>query len=418
MTPLGTAFAEPRTLPTRSLLGTVATWAAIALCGAQLLIQSFLGAMVGPELTRLLFMITALGVFAGLALCVVEEKWATAAAGVFFLAFFYFQMLVFSGNSRVPVNPNILFTYLPAVSFVLFASRSVDMDRIFVFLFLASSLYCVAYLLLADQILAASQSTDTSGVPVLKSDGTREARLYLAAGYPAFALFYALARFDFRRRWPWIFGTLLPLAAMFAAQSRVFLAIVVLAVVIRGVGLLNRPMRIMLAIALVLGTVALLFGVLFPGANIYQLFAADASGAARLRAYTFVSALVNDYFLFGVGLAPDRASAAVRMGDPYLYWEDIGPLGIWYTFGMLGLILFIYHTVRCILGPRPFVGISEPNYSALLAVGVVIGLNSITSPGIWNGNTALFLGLVLGSFARTPRQADRATTSAVALVSR
>lgn len=71
-------------------------------------------------------------------------------------------------------------------------------------------------------------------------------------------------------------------------------------------------------------------------------------------------------------------------------------VGIWFVFGLAGLVLFSLHAYRMIVGARPIdKRISSGPYRALLLTSFTIGLGAMISPGMWLGEAGIILGLVL-----------------------
>ena len=389
---------------------------AIVFALSQLLVQSYLATLLGEPISRLALAATAVCVIAGLAFAMMQRNWRVLLLFTVMMLLFLLQTYVFSTNFGARTNYNALLQYIPALSFAIFANRSFQPKPFFKTLLLASLAYCLIYIGFYDNLLSAAETSGTKLIPVLSADGVRAARLYLAGVFPAFVLMYSVARLRNRFRAIWLIPAVIALATIFAAQGRTFIVMNLLVVVLFLSGLATMRIRIGLAVVFVAITISIVWGVWLPGANFFELFASDDSGAARMISYGIVSELVDKHWFFGVGIAPNRDWTNLIIGSPYLYWQDLGPLGIWYTFGLFGLVLYVFQATRCLLGMSRLSGWTDPQIQTVSLLGLLAGLSSLLSPGIWTGEMALVLGMVLGLTmrARTERFVARSVVSSTA----
>lgn len=308
------------------------------------------------------------------------------------------QVAIFSSTARFPLNFNILFSYVPMLALPIFANRHLPLPAILKLLFRISIGYCLVYALLGQSL--AGMASDAGSVRVLTADGGRGARVVLAGAFCAFAYFYALTRLRATGGLIWIGLLAIAGAAAILSQGRTFILQIAIVTVMYLLGISAQARW--LAVAAFLGVVLIsVAGVIFPDLNPFTLFASDASGAARARGFSVIRGLVDEHFFFGVGIAPDTRSQSLFIGQPYLYWDDLGPLGVWYTFGFAGLLLFVWHVLVLIAGPPERVGLPGADRDGLALTGLLLGLGSLVSPGIWLGSGTMVIAIVFGLRVRS-----------------
>jgi len=156
-------------------------------------------------------------------------------------------------------------------------------------------------------------------------------------------------------------------------------------------GLTGGIMRWLLAIAFTVAIGGILFGAAVPTWNPFDLVAIDLSGAARANGYGALQPLLANHPLTGIGLPTDRAAFDAFVGRPFVYWEDLGPFGIWAAFGVIGLIAYLLIAYRCILAEP-----DEGRFAQILSLAALtIALYSVISPALWSGSASIVANLVL-----------------------
>ena len=312
------------------------------------------------------------------------------------------QLLVFAGLSHLPINWNMLFSYLPAVALPLFVLARNDVDWLARFTFVASLGYCIVYAVVSLALPGLATVGADVGLHLLAGDG-RGTRLAVAPGYVAYCLCYAVAAVRERPAGPALLTGLAGVPALLAlalAQSRAFTVTLVAVVLLHLLFNLGRGKRQVLAIGFGLAAAVNLAGVLLPGGSIYDLGDGDASVAARRDAYAVLAPKLASHFELGLGLPSNATDLWLYAARPYVFWQDLGPFGIWCAFGMLGLLAFLALAIFCIVGPRR-PDLSPSVYWAITLSGVVCGLSATFTPDLFGGSSAMIAGLVLAmAFSR------------------
>lgn len=358
---------------------------AVAYCLAHLVFFSTFANAIVPGLDRIALVVMALAVFAAIALAARRGHWAPVVLAAGVLVLIGWQLLVFSRLAETPVNWNAGLSYLPIAGFILFFNARRDIVPLIEFLAGLAIAYCAAYALLA------AWAIGTQGVRILGGD-SRGPRLMLANGYVALALFYCLVHIRFARNWwVWLAGLAAVALAQVEAQSRTFSAIVIL---IAGLALLGVPgerTRWTLAMIFTLLTAAVLAGAALPGWSVFQFMAWDPSGAARVTGYDALQPLRAQHPLTGIGLPPGREAFDLLVGEPYVYWEDLGAFGVWTAFGVAGLLAFLAIAYRCLFG----VATSDPYRQAVSLAALAAAFFGVVSPSLWSGSSSVVANIVV-----------------------
>jgi hypothetical protein len=184
-------------------------------------------------------------------------------------------------------------------------------------------------------------------------------------------------------------------------MSRLISAIVLVIALFNVFGLWSRRFRAVLAVIFFLTTVVYLAGVLlYPKWNPYEIVAMDNSGFARLIAYGALNSRVAEHLFFGIGIASNRDDFTEFVGEPYAFWEDLGPFGVWATFGVIGIIVFLCLVEMCILDVKRDADVAKIKWDALSLTALSFGLLAILTPDLWGGSSTVFTNVVLATWLR------------------
>jgi hypothetical protein len=351
---------------------------------------------------------------AAVALALVRGQIFVAGISTAIVLLVALQLQVFVWVSGDQANWNAAFGYFPAASVAVFYNLGDELSRVLRFMFYGALAYCVAYIYFSNApfvtmpasavwtpLADAGGAADT-GARVLLSAGGRGARLYLAAGYAAFCLFYALARIrqgGAKLRWWLALGV--AALAIYLSMSRLITIIILAVAALALLRLLGRPVRAIIALAFAALVLVNLAGVLFPYWNPYAPFTADPSGLARAVAYEVLRPQIARHLLFGIGIAPDVSGFAAYIGRDYVFWADLGPFGMWASFGLSGLLCFLALAHLCIRGVERPSRLDPTAHRALSLTGLSFGLAATFSPDLWAGSSAVAVNILLAIWLRS-----------------
>ncbi len=352
-------------------------------------------------LSRAILAGVAITVLVGLAFNLLQRRLVIVAASGGIMALLVAQAFVFANVSGYPINWNILFSYTGILSFAVFTPLSgQQLDRVLRMLFVVSLAYCTLYLVLAIGIVR------LPGLKVL-DDEVRGSRLFLSTAHAAYCLFHGIASLrEGKRIALWLLPALLSAAAIALFFSRVFTLLLAIVVVLSLIAGTSRLVRQLLCGFMLTAAGAILLSVVAPDLNPFAALGADPSGAARAAAYEILRGLLTNHWLLGIGLASEVKDFSVFVGQQYVFWEDVGPLGVWATFGLAGLIGFLGLAMFCILGVRRPAEMDEARFATLSWSGILAGLTAIHSPDLLGGSAAPIVGLMIALALRMPDHAQ------------
>jgi O-antigen ligase len=129
--------------------------------------------------------------------------------------------------------------------------------------------------------------------------------------------------------------------------------------------------------------------------NPFVIFGNDASAAARAASYEIAKPIIDTHWFSGVGLATtalgDRSVTLVNR----FFWNDLGPVGVLYIGGLVGLAIFAAMSVCCFLGSFLLKRNGAPTWfaNAFGLAAILTALLGIIAP------TLFFNGLTVFAFA-------------------
>lgn len=388
---------------------------AIVFIVTQVLIQSTFAALAGRA-GPLFLALSALSVMIGIGLAILRGQWLSATVALLLAGLIIGQMFTFSALTGYAVNFNVLFSYVNMIAFPLFSVAENRLRTALFALFLVSLIYCLIYIGAYDWFVATAAAADQQrwanpsmastvpeGVRVLPGDGGREPRVYLAGTFATFVFFYSIVRMRLRRQLRWLPFAIVGLTAMVMANSRTYLLTIVIVATMYLIYLSRRETRVVLAAVFVCMAMFVVSGVPFDSWNPFAITAGDASGAARWRAYSYIRNYVAESPLLGIGIAPSGEAQTTLIGVPGVYWSDLGALGVWYTFGVFGLIAFCTQIVIAVVGIRRPDNLPVVDHVVLLLCCMVMGMSAALSPDAWGGANGVLMAIMMGLICHQDR---------------
>ena len=82
-------------------------------------------------------------------------------------------------------------------------------------------------------------------------------------------------------------------------------------------------------------------------------------------------------------------------------------IGIWYTFGLTGLIVYCVQAMIVVVGVERPQFMSRPEQETLFLSGMVVGLTAWLTPDIWTGANGVLLSITMGMLLRPMRRPGR-----------
>ncbi|NNM71277.1 hypothetical protein [Enterovirga aerilata] len=307
----------------------------------------------------------------------------------------FFQIYLFSKVSGFGFLVTAGFQFLPVQTFIFFfiMARCGLLHHMLEWACRYFFLYSIAYLALS---LAYSAGVLPAGLmaPVTLFQDERGLRLYHYGSATAVAYFYWLHRWRSEGLTAAAAaGIVLCAAAILISLSRVFILLTGFMTLLYLVRM-PRPAISALSV-LVFGTTSLvlLAGILDPSFNPFSALSADSSGTARAIEFEVAQDFLRESPLLGVGLAPTPYEVGFATGNYFFAASDLGLVGVWWDFGLLGMLLFVTGAlIACswnsLLGPRyawPF-----------FLSGCLIAAYGCISPTLFYPGGATVFALILG----------------------
>lgn len=388
---------------------------------SQVLIQSTFANLGGSALYPMLFASTLICIGVGIVLAVIEGQIICILSVVTIATLLILQAYIFSAISGFPVSLNMLASFSNMLAFVIFCNSRINIRAVFVTTFWIAIIYSMVYVLFYDRFVAAAFDADqqrwaneaiaSSVAPVVRvlvDDGVRGARVFLAAGFTTFALFYALVQLKTQRSLLWIFPLALVVWAVVLSMSRANMVVLLLTSGVYLLSVYGRRTRVLLASAFVVMALTMIVGV-FIDWNPLAATSSDPSGAARARAYGFVVQHIRSHPITGIGVAPSTTAEERFLGEAGVFPSDLGVLGVWYVFGLYGLLLYCIQTVVTMSGIRRPPDMDERDHTILMLAASAIGLPAWFSPDTWGGSGGVVMAIAFGLFLRrlSPETRDR-----------
>jgi hypothetical protein len=317
-------------------------------------------------------------------------------------AYILSSIYLFSTRIAEPFKINSLAQFYGILSFPItyeIARRKLFGKMIsIIFLFLV--VYIATYVILAALLrVGIIETLATEGIYTSLYDVERDERLYLASGQASFVMFFAAAYLKAGAK-PGIFTLilLLVLAATLLSMSRVF---IVISFLILGSYLLtSRTTYARLIAASIYSAIAiyLCYGVFDPQFNPFFFSRHDTSTLYRQREFEVMANFIGQFTFFGFGLESSGESLARVVGF-MLYPSDVGIVGVWFNYGLAGVLILsiIPVAICCSLRPSPItIGIDKPEWTALILLGAAIALYASISMNMIVGADSSIFAMIFG----------------------
>ncbi len=258
------------------------------------------------------------------------------------------QLAVFADKLWLPVNTNAFFQYIWVMSFVPFAGVCLAGGRTYLLKCVIGygTGYCCLYALVSMMQMAGVLPARILAELVSDLD-FRGARIFLYSGLAALTYFYWLVQIRTRITWVSLSFFLICALASLLSLSRVYLLVIFCLSLVFMISPKPALLRFSAATVLGVGTAFVLSGMAIPSFNPFDLFASDVSGAYRALEYEVMRDRIFADPLWGFGMAPTADASKPFLGAYLIFPVDVGSVGVWFEFGLIGLILYLVILWRC-----------------------------------------------------------------------
>ncbi|MEV4609883.1 hypothetical protein MRBLMR1_004983 [Neorhizobium sp. LMR1-1-1.1] len=325
----------------------------------------------------------------------IRGRFAMPIACSCYIALVMNQLSVFAGKLWIPINVNAFFQYIWMLSFVPFVGLCLSGGRAYLLRCVAfyGTIYCSIY--------AIASAMQIAGVlpgklleALVSSHDSRGARIFMYFGLGCFSYFYWLVQIRTKATHIAVAGFAICALASILSLSRVYLLLVTVMTLL----FLFQPrpaiIRRMSICILICGGTFVLSGMVFHAFNPFNLFAADTSGAYRALEYTVVRQRLWMDPIWGFGLSSDIDLTKPFLGSYLIFSADLGPLGIWFDFGIIGLAMYFVALVLCCRPPK---AIPYEYGWPLFLTGCIMTAYGCMSPVATSPGGAMMTGLILAT---------------------
>lgn len=304
------------------------------------------------------------------------------------------QLYIFSQLAYSSININAGFQYVSVASFVVFFVLSLDNQREYMVRTYIVYATCYSFIYTMISMMMIVGVSPLSGVSgLILTDSERGGRLFIYGTAAAFAYFYWLQKAKHNPDRKNVFMALMTFAAIVLSQSRVFGLVIVVISVLYIV--LKQPRKISYVCLAAFWSVLIinLYGLIDPSWNPYSFFEGDSSGTFRMLEYNVARTLISDNVWFGVGIAANAKDAWFFIGQDFFSANDLGSIGVWIDWGLLGFIFFIICThVIC----KPLFSVRTDYSVALFLTGCMLVATATISPSIMYPGGSVTFAMILG----------------------
>lgn len=310
---------------------------------------------------------------------------------------------VFTELSGKAANYNSVVTFVPMLTFIAFVEARYPIDKILRIMLVASGIYVVAYIILSPIIL---QNYASSAAVVLKGHGDDLNRLYFSPAYACFLMLYGLRA---TKQPIALRGLLILLAAvaLWMGNTRSIIAITAVVFALSAFNLLILPVRVAILGFVGFAMMLILIGFVFPEWNPYLAAMSDGSGAYRAIEYNWVIRVLGHNWITGIGTPGEFVDLQIYLQRDYgvprniwIYASDLGILGVYFQFGLIGVVGFLAAVAFCIIARWQSSGYEM---QALQLTALTCAVASINAPLLFMDPSAIFLMLLVAAWWRNRR---------------
>lgn len=358
------------------------------------------------DASRFAYVVQAVPVVIYLVVAIFRRHWVPAGAALLLAFLVLNSHAQFTRLAGTLENYNSVATFVPLLTFVAFVEAGISIERTLRILLVLSTIYVISYIGLVPIV---SKHYTTNSYILLDGHGGGERRLYLAAAYATFIMLFGLRA----NTMPMVLRAsliLLGTAALWLSDTRTMVAIVLGVFALAACKLLLRPVRIAILGGVMFGMFLILLGFVFTDWNPYTAFISDSSGSYRAIEYSWVIRVLGHNWFMGVGTPGEfiqlqtylqREFAVPR--SIWIFASDLGPLGAYFQFGLIGLAGFLSIVTFCMVSPWKN---SSPEAQALQMTAFACAVYGVSSPLLMMEPSAIFMTLMIAMWWRDRRPAS------------
>jgi hypothetical protein len=295
------------------------------------------------------------------------------------------------------LNLSTLLQWYGVLSFIAFSYfvREGMFESVLRTLFIYCAIYSLLYLLGA-YLLSQGTLDAFLDTHLVLPDSERMNRLFLAQFVACFAFMSSMIRIKKQFSIRYLFIAAITLGAIVLSLSRVFIAVVLLVSVAYIIGFRAKLIGFASFALFFAISIYLIYGIVDPHFDPFEFSATDQSALQRDLSFSVMRPFIFKYPILGVGLPNNRDDLSHLLG-PDRSPSDLGVVGIWFVFGLIGVFLYIYSAFICCSQKLSNMKLEAGSADALMLTGNCLGLYACISPNIWVGSGSIFFGIAIAA---------------------
>lgn len=337
---------------------------------------------------------------------IVKGNISPALIFTLFVTYLLIECNIYSNITNQTISYNAIFAYMGLMSFIPFVVSKWPMDKALRFFFYISIAYAIIYTLFNQTLMELSQNSGNRSLVLSSSE--RADRLYMNNSIVSFGLIFAIC--NIRKNFILsAISILFFVYAIYLANSRIFTIVTSFAVFCVIISMLMPFIRPVISYCTAFIFLSLCFysisGFFDLSINPYAQLFTDSSGAARYLEYRAAQAHFSEgNILLGLGIPPSTSELQryVQSLAPF-YPSDLGASGILFSFGIVGLIFFLFLSTVLILSITRRDANQSPERLGLYFSGFAAAMIGFFAATIISGSGTTICALVFAALLRNRR---------------
>jgi len=340
------------------------------------------------------------------AICIVYRQYGIFAWSVLATIYAASQVYWFSTAWGRDANLNAISVYIGLFSSVVFVAALVNLERktLINVLFGVALVYALFYLALSLGLGGLKAPTDPGAEKLFIAADLRigrPSRFAMMSSLMVFGLCLSFTRAFVDKKWAYLLTFGLFAAGIWLSYFRAVTAVTIFALVTYVVLRNTKRVGVLCFLAFFVVSVVLIVGLNDHAFRPYDLFGSnDSSATIRSLSYDATKYFVRDYWLFGVGLASSRDDTINLMATTTFFFSDIGAVGVFYTGGVVGLIIFMI--ISAISAFSGFflqaIGFERADADGLALAGCACTSLGIIAPDLWSGSSTVLSAIFIAAY--------------------
>ena len=399
-------FVHPTATPKPWLARLATTLALVIFLLAFVAHQGRISFYAGPNGRTVALGLELLTLGLASAICIVYRQYGIVLWSVIATIYAASQVYWFSAAWGRDANLNAISVYIGLFSSVIFVAALVNLKRktLINVLFGVALVYALFYLALSLGLGGLKAPTDPGAEKLFIAADLRlgrPSRFAMMSSLMVFGLCLSFTRAFVTKKWVYLLTFALFAAGIWLSYFRAVTAVTIFALGTYTVLRNTKRVGVLCFLAFFVASLVLIVGLNDHAFRPFDMFGSnDSSATIRSLSYEATKYFVRDYWLFGVGLASSRDDTINLMATTTFFFSDIGAVGVFYTGGVVGLIIFMM--ISAISAFSGFflqaLGFERADADGLALAGCACTSLGIIAPDLWSGSSTVLSAIFIAAF--------------------